>query len=97
MTKTEQLGKPVIVTTELRGVFFGYADKTDGDVIELKRARMCVYWSADMKGIMGLADFGPSKDCKISPAADIELRKITAVIHVSLQAVKAWESQPWQK
>ena len=88
--------RAVIVTTEHRGVFFGYATETDGEVIELKRARLCVHWSADVKGFMGLAAGGPTKTCRIGPAVpEIELRKITAVISVSPEAVKAWESAPW--
>lgn len=88
--------RPVIVTTEHRGVFFGYATDTDGDVIELKRARLCVYWSADCKGFMGLAATGPSSGCRIGPAVDsIELRKITSVLAVTSDAVKRWESAPW--
>lgn len=31
-------GRPVIVCTEHRGVFFGYADDTSGTTINLKRA-----------------------------------------------------------
>lgn len=88
-------GRPVIVTTEYRGVFFGYADNTDGDTIKLKNARLCVYWSADVKGFMGLASGGPTKDCRIGPPADIEARKVTAVLEVSPEAVKAWEAAPW--
>lgn len=94
--KTEKTERAVIVTTEHRGVFFGYATETDGDVIELKRARLCVHWSSDVKGFMGLAAGGPTKSCRIGPAVPaIELRKITAVIGVSPDAVKAWESAPW--
>lgn len=87
--------RAVIVTTAHRGVFFGYATDTDGDTIELKRARLCVYWSADVKGFMGLASGGPTKTCRIGPAADITLRSITAVVDVSEAAVKAWEAAPW--
>lgn len=29
-------------------VFMGYADKTIGETIALKDARLCVYWSADI-------------------------------------------------
>ncbi len=36
--------RPVLVTTEYRGVFFGYAADTKGDTIILKRARNCIYW-----------------------------------------------------
>jgi hypothetical protein len=87
--------RPVIVTTAHRGVFFGYAKKTDGDVIKLARARNCIYWSSDCKGFMGLASGGPTKSCRIGPPADIELRAITAVVEVTPEAVKAWESAPW--
>lgn len=89
-------GRPVIVTTAHRGVFFGYTDSTDGETIALKAARLCVYWSADCKGFMGLAAGGPTASCKIGPAADITLRNITAVLEVSEQAVKAWEAAPWR-
>jgi len=89
--------RPVIVTTAHRGVFFGYATETTGETISLKRSRLCVYWSADCKGFMGLAANGPTKSCKIGPAADITLRNITAVVEVTNHdAVKAWESAPWQ-
>ena len=90
-----RLGRPVIVTTQHRGVFFGYADNTDGETITLKRARLCVYWSRDVRGFMGLASSGPTKSCRIGPAADITLRAITAVIEVLPAAVTEWEAAPW--
>jgi hypothetical protein len=86
----------VLVTTAHRGVFFGYASKTDGETIALKGARLCIYWSADVKGFMGLASSGPSASCKIGPAANITLRNITAVAEVTPAAVKAWEAAPWK-
>ena len=88
--------RPVIVTTAHRGVFFGYATDTDGDVIALTQARLCVYWSKDMRGFMGLAAMGPSKDCRIGPPADISLRNITAVLEVTPDAAQRWVSAPWQ-
>jgi hypothetical protein len=96
MTKKKTTpSRTVLVTTEHRGVFFGYADNTDGDTIVLKRARLCVYWSADVRGFMGLASTGPSKSCRIGPPADITLRKITAVVEVTPEAVAKWEAAPW--
>jgi hypothetical protein len=89
--------RPVLVTTEYRGVFFGYADKTDGDTIKLERARNCIYWSSDVQGFLGLASRGPTKSCRIGPAADIELRKVTSVTEVTPAAVDAWESAQWAK
>jgi hypothetical protein len=95
MAKSQQ-ERPVIVTTELRGVFFGYATDTDGETIHLKRARLCVYWSVDCKGFMGLAAHGPTAGCRIGPAADITLRKISAVLEVPVEAAAKWEGAPWK-
>lgn len=89
--------RPVIVTTAHRGVFFGYATDVDGETIRLARSRLCLYWSADVRGFMGLAANGPTSGCRIGPAADITLRNITAVLEVSPDAVKAWESGPWAR
>ena len=87
--------RPVMVTTAHRGVFFGYSDATDREQIVLKRGRVCLYWSADCKGFMGLATTGPTITCRIGPPATITLRDITAVIEVDPAAVKAWEKSPW--
>lgn len=87
----------VLVTTEHRGVFAGYAKNTTGDVIQLRAARNCVYWSSDVRGFLGLASDGPNKNCKIGPAADIELRKITAVAEVTPKAQAKWEAAPWAR
>lgn len=87
--------RAVLVTTEHRGVFFGYADKTDGATIKLRAARNCLYWTTDVKGFLGLAATGPNSNCRVGPPADIELRGITCVAEVTAVAVKAWEAQPW--
>ena len=85
----------VLVTTEHRGVFAGYATNTDGNVIKLRQARLCVYWSRDTKGFMGLAANGPMTGCRIGPPADIELRGITAVLEVTPAAKERWDAAPW--
>lgn len=87
--------KAVLVTTAHRGVFMGYATDTDGEIVRLKRARLCIYWSTDVRGFMGLAANGPSKNCKIGPPADIDLRAITAVAIVTPEAEAKWNSAPW--
>lgn len=89
---------PVMVTTEHRGVFFGYVDpaRVRDEQIELKDARLCVYWSTAMKGFMGLASIGPDASCKIGPKVEsITLRSITSVIAVTPAAVERWEKGPW--
>lgn len=93
---TAPVERPVMVTTAHRGVFFGYAADTSGEVIKLARVRMCIYWSKDCKGILGLTDKGPSASCKIGrPCSAAELRNITAVFDVSPEAAQAWEAAPW--
>lgn len=87
----------VMVTTEHRGVFAGLSDDTSGDVIALKQARNCIYWSASLRGFLGLASDGPDSSCKIGPAADIELRKITSVVEVTPEARAKWEKAPWSR
>jgi hypothetical protein len=83
--------RPVIVCTSHRGVFFGYAADTNGDVIRLKRARMAIQWGTT-RGVMQLAETGPTASSKISARADIEVRSITAIFEVAPEAVVAWEA-----
>lgn len=83
--------RPVIVCTEYKGVFFGYAEDTSADRIHLKRARMAIYWGTD-RGILQLAETGPTAKSKISARADIEVRKVTSVFEVTPAAAAAWEA-----
>jgi hypothetical protein len=85
----------VLVTTQHRGVFAGYATDTSGTTINLRAARNCIYWPSSTKGFLGLASIGPQEGARVGPAADIELRGITCVAECTPEAVKAWESQPW--
>ena len=83
--------RPVIICTEHRGVFFGYAADTSGDTVHLRQARMAIYWGTT-SGVMELADTGPTAKSKISAAADIEVRKVTAVFEVTPAAEAAWKA-----
>ena len=96
-SKKKNAERYVLVTTEYRGVFAGFATDTAGDVIKLRAARNCIYWSAAVKGFLGLASSGPDQSCRIGPAADIELRKLTAVAEVTPEAQAKWEAAPWSK
>lgn len=87
----EPEGRPVIVCTEYKGVFFGYATDTTGDPIRLERARMAIRWGTT-RGIIELAEAGPGENSKISARADIEVRKITAVFEVTPAAAERWEA-----
>jgi hypothetical protein len=91
--------RPVVVTTEHRGVFFGMLNGDDpaAKVVTITDAQMCVYWSADVQGVVGLATSGPSKSCKVTPAAPkITLQGVTAVMEATKEAAEAWKARPWR-
>lgn len=90
------LGRPVLVTTAHRGVFFGYAKDTTGETIALVNSRLCIYWPPANKGFMGLASDGPLEGARVGKAADIMVRNITAVVEVTAEAAARWESAPWK-
>lgn len=90
--------KPVVITTEHRGVFFGYVvdDSKAPERIELESARMCVYWDRATRGVLGLASGGPTSGCKITrPIPKITAWKITAVLDCTPEAAEKWEASPW--
>jgi len=88
---------PVVVTTEHRGVFFGwYSGPTDAKTVRITDAQMCVYWSTGIGGVLGLASAGPDSSCRIGPAVPaITLQGVTSIIEASDEAVKKWQAKPW--
>ena len=86
----------VLVTTEFNdGVFFGYAPKdaklVDGQ-LRIENARLCVFWSADVGGVLGLAANGPTIGCRIGPRVPaVTLVKVTSVSEMTDTAAKAFE------
>ena len=87
--------KPVLITTQHRGVFAGLIP-VDQDLsvkaMPLKSARMAIYWGTT-KGVMELCDTGPTSKSRISATADIPmLHDITAIFDIS---EKAWDK--WNK
>ena len=96
-SETPLAERPVIVCTDQRGVFFGWATDTTGERIQLRRPRMVLFWEKSVRGILGLAATGPNAACRVTAAPPaIEVRGITAVLECSPEAVKAWESAPWK-
>lgn len=92
---------PVLITTDStkRGVFMGFIDPKDADkeTLEAYEVRMAVYWSADVKGVIGLAATGPTKSCRITaPAKKAVLKGVTAVLEITDQALVAWRKEPWK-
>jgi hypothetical protein len=91
--KGKTMSKAVLITTEYRGVFFGYTEDTSGDVVTLTNARNCIYWPPAQGGFMGLASEGPAEGSRIGAKVErIELRKVTSITEVSDAAVTKWEA-----
>lgn len=94
MSKTQSTTlTPVLVTTAHRGVFAGLIP-ADQDLaakaMPLKSAKMAIYWGTT-KGVMELAETGPTHKSKISAAADIPmLHDITAIFAISDAAWAKW-------
>lgn len=91
--------RAVVVTTEHRGVFFGYLlpeDNQAPEKVTLRGCRICVSWANSVHGVLGLAARGPCRESRVSPAAPSgEVWKITGVWDCTREAVAAWESEPW--
>lgn len=85
--------KPILITTQHRGVFFGYVPE-DQDMtartMALKKARCAIYW-ATKTGVAELASVGPNEKTRVGAEADIEaIHDITAVWAVTPEAEAAW-------
>jgi len=96
----------ILVTTDHKGIFFGYVDsmdaalmereETDGDAVTIKDARCCVYWPEECHGFLGLARKGPLPGAKVSPAVDeLIVYSVTSLSPVGGEAAERWEEEPW--
>lgn len=89
---------PVVITTERRGVFFGWMSHdtpVGASDIRLELARNCIKWSKTIGGVLGLAANGPNQYCIIGATAPaIRLRGVVSVSECSSDATKRWEEAP---
>ena len=86
--------KPILITTQHRGVFFGLVPE-DQDMtattMALKSARCAIYWGTT-GGVFQLADTGPTAKSRIGAPADIEaVHDITLVLAVTPGALEKWQ------
>ena len=86
--------KNILITTQHRGVFFAQIDDstdlTQKTLTKLKNCRMAIYWGTT-KGVMQLADEGPTSSSKIGAPADVDvMHDITAIFSVTDKAAEKW-------
>ncbi len=84
---------PVLVTTQHRGVFAGLIP-ADQDLtaksMALRSARMAIKFGTT-RGLMQLAETGPTGSSRISAPADIPvLHDITAIFAITPEAWEKW-------
>ena len=87
-----------LITTDKKGVFMGYINPNDESetTIQAEQVKMCIYWSEDVKGVIGLAADGPNENCRITKAAPkATLQGVTAVVTLSEKAEEAWKKDCW--
>jgi len=91
-------GKPVVVTTEFRGVFFGYVEDESAapEKVVLTDARNVVYWDRATKGVLGLAAHGPAAGSKVGPKIPrLTAWKVTAILEATPEAAEKFEVAQW--
>lgn len=82
--------RPVLVTTEYRGVYFGFLESHTGRECVLTDARMAIQWGTT-RGVDELADSGPNAKSRIGAMAPkVWLCGLTSVVDCTPAAVKAW-------
>lgn len=89
--------KSVLICTHHRGVFYGEVaddcDLTQRSITNIKNCRMAIYWGTT-KGVMELAQSGPTSKSRIGAPADVEiLHDVTSIFHVTEEAKAKWTSQ----
>jgi hypothetical protein len=92
----------VLVTTQHKGVFFGYLAELPesiasvGGELLLNDARNCIYWSTAERGVFGLAVTGPGPSCRVGPKVpELRINAITSVARCTPEAAKQWEAGSW--
>jgi hypothetical protein len=94
----ETTGPFVLVTTQHRGVFAGtLIGEASKEKVTLASCRNVLYWDAATRGFLGLASTGPTKGCRVGPAANgsSTLFDVTGVFTCTPEAIKAFEASQW--
>lgn len=95
MTTTTKPTASVLITTEYRGIFWGWLEATrdGGRTVVLTGARSAIYWGTT-HGFLELAQIGPNSKSRIGARADrITLYEVTSMTECTPEATAAWEAR----
>lgn len=84
----------VLITTNNRGIYFGYLAKDNGaESVVLEQARVVVSWDTEHKGFLYLATHGPEEVAEVSPACErMTVYGIATMADCSPAATEAWDA-----
>lgn len=87
-----------VVITEFKEIFAGWSESDPtADTIVLRKARQVVYFSADTKGLLGLAANGPGKDSRISnECPEVTIRRPVNVLLATEAAIEKFGQIIWR-
>ena len=91
-------GQFFVVITEFKEIFAGWSTSDPkADIIVLNNARQVIYFSADTKGMLGLAANGPGKDSRVSnECPQVIIRKPVNVLLGSSAAADRFSTFIWK-
>jgi hypothetical protein len=99
MASKKTTTKPyILIATSSRPwtIIAGTLAAQEGDVYTLRDARMIVYFSADARGLLGVAANGPGSGARVSPRVDsVTVRGVESHVPCSDAARAAIEAEPW--
>ncbi len=96
--KKENRDRFLIIITGYKEIFAGWTnDDPKADIITLTDARQVIYYTAETKGLLGLAANGPGKDSRISNVApSVTIRQPVNVLLASPEAIDRFATIIWK-
>lgn len=90
--------RAILIHTSRNEIFFGYStNELHEEEMLLLEARNIVRYSADNRGMIGLACVGPRKECKISySVSELYVRDIVWACSVRQEAIPFFEAAIWE-
>jgi len=84
---------PVLITTNNRGVYYGYlVENKAPDMVRLDKARVVVQWDTP-KGFLHMAVEGPEGVAEVSPAVgSMEVYGVATIADCTKEAAEAWDA-----
>lgn len=86
----------IVIFTSAGVIQFGYATSYNEGTVTLTNSRNCILFTADVGGVGGLAETGPSSSCRIGATVtgDWTFHDVVSVVVCTATAETAWVNAP---